>query len=59
MRVQCYGLIVEIESADNYPDQADDLTGRAIKAFGSALELVKSHGIEVYNPEFDQNDLPD
>jgi len=59
VRMQVYGLVVEIESTENYPDQADDITNRAIEDFASALDLVKAAGIVVYDPEFDPEDLKD
>lgn len=59
VRMQIYGLVVEIDSGDSYPDQAHDITNRAIESFASALDLVKAAGIVVYDPEFDPEDLKD
>ena len=45
--------MVEVECTEIYPDLADDLVNRAVKAFGTALELTKANEIALYDPDFE------
>ena len=54
--IQLYGLMVEVECSEVYPDIADDLVNRAVKAFSTALELTQKAEIALYNPDYEIED---
>jgi hypothetical protein len=53
IRIAAYAVSVELESTDSFPDALDDLTNRAVVAFGKALELMKTIEIPIFDPDFD------
>ena len=48
--------MVEVECTEIYPDLADDLVNRAVKAFATALELTKTAEIALYDPDYEVGD---
>jgi hypothetical protein len=56
IRIAAYAISVECESSESFPDALHDLTNRALEAFGKSLDLMKSHEIAVFDPNFDPED---
>ena len=57
--IRAYGLLVQVESTESYPDAAQDVSNRAVEAFHDAVAVMKKADIPLYDPEVAESDFDD
>ena len=57
--IRAYGLLVQVESTESYPDAAQDVANRALDVFADSVGVMKQANIPLYDPEVAESDVED
>ena len=57
--IRAWGLMVQVEATESYPDAAQDIANRAVEAFAEAVNIMQKSEVPIFDPELADPDGED